>query len=823
MKNKLYTILLSFLFISGIALADDGEIEKNGSIKGRVQTSDGHPAAYVSVGIIGSNKGTTTDDNGNYRLGGIKAGTYTLKVSFIGMQTQEKQAIVESGKETIINFTLSENSSQLNEVVIAGSNRLNRPVSVGKSGLKPMDIPQAIQVIDSTVIADQQINRLADVMKNVNGVALGENRGSTGDTFFARGYSLGGNNVLKNGARTTIGGSPEASTLESVEVLKGSAALLYGGVTGGAVINLVTKKPKFNYGGEVSMRMGSYSLYKPTVDVYGPISKNVAFRIIATKENAKSFRDVVKTDRFYVNPSLLFKLGKKTELLAQGDYLKSNYTPDFGLGTVDGKIPNIGRNAFVNTSWAYNNTNTSSAQLNLTHHFNDNWKLNVITAVQNYNRNYFGAERPQQTTKADGTPNLAARALTRSKTNEFTYNQQLTLTGSAATGSIKHTFLFGADADESLTKTNAFKYGDLTSSSTTGNATPVNLLDPSTYATSMDIPYTRVYQTTTAPIYRMGAFAQDLIALSEKFKVLAGIRYTYQRTPRSSAYNEDTGVTTLANTGIDGFKIDKAFSPKFGLVYQPIKTTSFYLSYANNFTSNTGVDVNNNPMGPSIIDQYEAGVKNDFLDGKLTVNVTAYRIANNRFAQAAIINGVTSPVFREFAGATKSDGLEIDVTGKISKGLYFMAGYSYSFFRYSKTAPVIETTPPGATTRTYTAGITEGERIIGTTPHTANGTIFYTFTEGAVKGLKLGASGFYTGKRNMGFNTLKAPAAARGAVVNLDDYVTVDLSAGYTYKKLSLLTKVSNVTDELNFMVHENYSVNPIPPRMFSATLSYKF
>ena len=246
MKNKLYTILLSFLFISGIALADDGEIEKNGSIKGRVQTSDGHPAAYVSVGIIGSNKGTTTDDNGNYRLGGIKAGTYTLKVSFIGMQTQEKQAIVESGKETIINFTLSENSSQLNEVVIAGSNRLNKPVSVGKSGLKPMDIPQAIQVIDSTVIADQQINRLADVMKNVNGVALGENRGSTGDTFFARGYSLGGNNVLKNGARTTIGGSPEASTLESVEVLKGSAALLYGGVTGGAVINLVTKKPKLS-------------------------------------------------------------------------------------------------------------------------------------------------------------------------------------------------------------------------------------------------------------------------------------------------------------------------------------------------------------------------------------------------------------------------------------------------------------------------------------------------------------------------------------------------------------------------------------------------
>jgi iron complex outermembrane receptor protein len=171
-------------------------------------------------------------------------------------------------------------------------------------------------------------------------------------------------------------------------------------------------------------------------------------------------------------------------------------------------------------------------------------------------------------------------------------------------------------------------------------------------------------------------------------------------------------------------------------------------------------------MGPSIIKQYEAGVKNEFLDGKMTLNVTAYRIANNRFAQNAILaNGTVSTLYREFSGATKSDGLEVDITGKISKGLYFLAGYSYNYFRYTKTAPVVATTvtnPNGTTTTTYTAGITEGERIIGTTPHTANATVFYTFTNGAVKGLKLGASGFYTGRRNMGFNTLKPPAASRG-------------------------------------------------------------
>lgn len=802
-----YLIFL-FLLISITSKAYTDDLEKHGSIKGHVQTIDNRPAAYVSVGIKNTNKGTMTDEDGNYRISGVRPGSYTIKVSFVGLQAEEQQVTVYEDKVTVQNFTLRENASQLNAVFIKGSNHQNRPVKVGKAGLRPLDIPQSVQVIDSTVIADQQINRLTDVIKNVNGIALGENRGSTNETFYARGYSLGANNVFKNGARTALGGSLEASTLESVEVLKGSAALLYGGVTGGAVINLVTKKPKFNWGGEVSMRAGSYNFHKPIVDVYGPISKNVAFRLITTKENADSYRDVVKTDRFYINPSLLFNISQKTNLLVQGDYLKSNITPDFGIGTVAGQIPNIGRNAFVNASWAYNRTNTSTAQANLTHKFNDTWKLNVIAALQAYNRNYFGAERPQAP-KADG---ISPRALTRSNSKEYTYNQQINLTGSVNTGAITHTLLFGADADQSRTTAYAFKYGDGVNAATTFSYPSFNLLDPATYATGNDIPYTRIYQNTFTPIYRMGAFAQDLIGLTDQFKVLAGIRYTYQRTPRASTYNSDTQVTTLAATGITGAKVDKAFSPKIGLIYQPLKTTSVYVSYANNFTINSGVDVNGSPMGPSIIDQYEAGVKNDFLNGRLSVNVTAYKILNNRFAQTAQFqkDGITpnsDTNVKEFTGKTASDGVELDVTGHLSANVYFLAGYAYNFIRYTKTLPT---------------GINEGERLVGSIPHTANGTLFYTFNQGDLKGLKFGFSGYYTGARNSGFNTLKT-GAARGVPVHLNAYTTLDISAGYSIQRFSLLAKVSNIANTLNYLVHENYSVNPIAPRMLSATLGYRF
>jgi iron complex outermembrane recepter protein len=801
--NLTITVLLT-LFTIGSTLAQ----HNLGKISGKVTTSDGKAAPFVSVGLKETGKGTMSDEKGYYLINHIKPGSYTLKVTFIGLVPQEKTVNVTAGQVINSDFVLLENASQLQEVVIAGAHGQSRPVTVGKSGLRPLDVPQSVQVIDSTIITDQQANRLTDVIRNVNGVALGENRGSTTESFYARGYSLGSNNVFKNGARTALGGSLEASTLESVEVLKGSAALLYGSVTGGAVINLVTKKPKFYWGGEASMRTGSYNQYKPILDIYGPVAKNVAFRLITTKENANSYRDGVTSDRFYINPSLLFNVGKKTELVLQGDYLKSNYTPDFGIGTVAGQIPDVGRGAFVNTSWAYNHTKTGTAQANLTHRFNDVWKINVIGAYQSYFRNYFGAERPQ----AAAANGISPRALTRSQSQEYTFNQQINLTGGLQTGSIKHTLLIGTDADQSRVTSYGFKYGDAASSPTAFSYANFNILNPATYQTTLDKPFTRIYQNTFTPVYRMGAFVQDLIGLTDQFKLLAGIRYTWQKQPRANTFNEDTQTTTLANNGIGKAKVDKAFSPKLGLIYQPLKTTSLYASYANNFTSNSGVDIFGAPMGPSIIDQYEVGVKNDLLNGRLSVNVTAYRIINNRFAQTAQFqaDGVTPNAdanIREFSGKTSSDGIEMDVTGKLSNNVYFLAGYAYNFFRYISTLP---------------NGITEGERIVGSVPHTANGTLFYTFSKGNLKGLKLGASGYYTGARNSGFNTLKT-GAARGVPVHLNGYTTFDVSAGYAFRKFTLLGKVSNLTNELNYLVHENYSVNPIAPRMFSATASYRF
>ena len=805
--RRLYMFFCFFLCLGTAAFS------QKSTISGKITTVDGNSAVNVTVSLKGTNKEVLSGENGSFTIHNVKPGAYTLVVSHVGLQTQEKAVDVTDGETSQVNLTLSENSRQLEEIIINGRRSLNsKPVTVGKSGLSPMDLPQSIAIIGTESIRDQQMNRLSDVMKNVNGVAYGENRGSVNETFFARGYSLGGNNVLKNGARTATGGLPEASTLESVEVLKGSAALLYGGVTGGAVVNLVTKKPRFDYGGEVSMRMGSNNLYKPIVDVYGPITSKLAFRVIGTYENAGSYRDVVKTKRFYVNPSLLYKFSDKTELIVQGDYLKSDYTPDFGIGSVGNKISPVGRNAFLNTLWAYNNTSTTTTQANLTHKFNEKWKLNALASVQSYRRDYFGAERP-----AANAAGMAARNLTRSKSKEYTYNQQLNLTGSFKTARFNHTVLVGADADQSRTNANGFNYAP----GSRALYDSINILNPATYNTHSNIPETFVVTNTLTPIFRAGAFVQDLIAITDKFKVLAGVRWTFQRT---SATTIDSVLKNKQVKGTAAPKTDKAFSPKFGLIYQPLKFTSVYVSYANNFTSNSGLNVvTNAPMGPSVIDQYEAGIKNDFFNGRFSANLTWYKIVNNRFAQTALLNAAGNPNgdanLKEFTGKTASDGVEVDLTGTIVRGLNFIAGYSYNYLRYTETRNEVKDNNG----RVIAAGgIIEGERLVGTTKNTANGTVFYTFGSGPVKGFKIGASAYYTGKRLGGFNTSKTPST-RGGLIPLNGFTTFDLSAGYAYKKISMLAKLSNISNEINYFIHENYSVNPIAPRQLIATLAYKF
>jgi iron complex outermembrane receptor protein len=816
------TLLLSFLILNtSYAKAEDEDINK-GKITGYVKTSDGKPVPFVNVAIKGLNKSTITVNNGSFIFNNLKPGNYTLKTSYTGTQSEEKTVTVLANETTKVDFTLTESSTQLNEVVISSTKTINRKnISIGKMNVAPIDLPQSISVIGRDVLDQQQSLRLSDVIKNVNGVYLYSARGNTQETFAARGYSFSSTNMFKNGFRVNAGAMPEISSLERVEVLKGSAALLYGNVAPGGVLNMVTKKPKFEQGGQVSMTYGSYDLYKPVVDIYGPVSSKLAYRVNGTYENAKSYRDNVKSERFYVNPSLLYKINDKTNIVLEGDYLKYDFTPDFGTGQVNNIIANVPRSRYLGALWSTGTTKQSTTTATINHQINSLWQISGGVSYQFFDRRYQTTERIQPDSTGDWS-----RPLNHAKTLEDYFTGQFNITGQFNTGPIKHNILAGLDAD----RYNNNNYTYVTSVTVNGKAQSsyldqnnnvqnaiydkINILDPNKYAARTDMPIMNPFYNVRTPTNRFGAYFNDLISISEKLKVLAGIRWSYQ-------YISPTRVTTYSPYATilpAASKEDKAFSPRVGIVYKPITNTALFASYSNSFITNTGTDVNNNPLSPSIVDQYEAGIKNDFLNGNLSVNITAYRISNNNLAQTALFqaDGVTPNTntnIKALVGQTKSDGIELDIAGHPVKGLDLLAGYSYTNARYTNTPNSV-------------GSFVAGQPLLNVPKHTANTSVFYNFYDGKLQGFKIGASVYYLGNRVAGFaNTIPAAGQPQAAsrLVYVPDFTTVDASLGYTYKKLCIIGKLSNIGNVLNWNVHENYSVNPIPPRQFLTTLTYKF
>ncbi|MEO6722958.1 MAG: TonB-dependent receptor [Ferruginibacter sp.] len=775
-------------------------------IKGKVRTSDGQPAAQVNIQLKEIKKTIVSGDDGSFSIENVRPGNYTLIVSFVGLQTQQQKIIVDE-TERSYDFTLVENQNELREVLIVSSRNCNEKLaSIGKLPIRSMDLPQSISIVGKDVLDRQQTLRLSEVLANTTGIYIMGTTGGGQEELAGRGYAYTSSNTFKNGARYNNSVMPEISALEKVEVLKGSAAILFGNVAAGGVINLVTKKPKFDRGGEISFRAGSYGFYKPSIDVYGPLneSKKIAYRVNSSYENSKSFRDVVNAERFYINPSFLFKIGKRTEILLEGDYLNDDRTSDFGTGAINYKIADIPRNRFLGAAWSYNKSEQKTATATITYNINEHWAIHNINSYQGYTNDIFGTTRPNasgQFVQANGD---WTRGLQKAGTKEKYGITQLDITGSFKTGRIGHTLLAGADADKYITEARAYVYANAASNNKNIYDT-LNIFDLDKYRQRQDIPEVIATTLTHTPTTRYGIYIQDLVSLTDKIKILAGVRYTNQQT--NGVYVDS--LTSKKRSFLQPSS-NKAFSPRAGIVYQPVKTISLFASYSNSFVLNSGTDIYLSPLKPSYLDQYEAGIKTELFNKAVAANITIYKILNSNLAQTALLdangNSNNNTTIKELAGGVNSKGLEIEIVSKPVYGIQAIAGYSYNQTKYG-------------TSNTYI----KGSKLRYNPEHTANLSLYYTFSNrSALNGFNIGFSSYYVGKRVAGRSTRIQVVNDTYKLFDIPDYIQLDASAGYTFKKVSVRLKVSNLFDKLSYYVHDDNSVNPIAPRQVAGTVAFR-
>ena len=230
--------------------------------------------------------------------------------------------------------------SRLSEVKVSGQqigDDYNAGVSsVGsKTPTAIRDIPQTVTVINRSVLDAQGATSLVDALRNVPGITLSAGEGSQiGNNINLRGFSAR-TDIYLDGFRDRGQYQRDIFALDAVEVLEGSASLLFGRGSTGGIINQVSKRPQLKPVGEVDLSLGSDNYYRTTADIGQALSKDSAYRLEVMGQYVEATRNsVIKKKDYGVAPSISFGIGTPTQITLSLLSQHNNDVPDYGFPVV---------------------------------------------------------------------------------------------------------------------------------------------------------------------------------------------------------------------------------------------------------------------------------------------------------------------------------------------------------------------------------------------------------------------------------------------------------------------------------------------------------
>ncbi|WP_228038415.1 TonB-dependent siderophore receptor [Nostoc sp. LEGE 12450] len=597
------------------------------------------------------------------------------------------------------------------------------------------DTPQSIQVIPQKVIQDQQVVRLDEALRNISNVIPGGFDTNTETRYTIRGFDKAP--LLINGFRQySFAVVPDIAGLERIEVLKGPSSILYGEIQPGGVINAVTKQPLAEPFYEAEIQAGNYNLVRPRIDISGPLNddKSVLYRLNLSYLNNESFRGFDQNfEEFFIAPVLAWK-GKNTDFTFEAQYSNRVRPYDSGLVASGDRVLDVPRDRILNEPDDYIDQTFITTRYSLEHRFSDNWR---IRNDFRYASSRLYSDALTITTGFDEATGIVSRVFALDNFYADDYSLQSNIVGKFATGGIKHTLLFGLDLNRTNSSTfavsNFFTPSQLDVFNPVYGATPRNTLD-----------VVLIDRKTTTD--RLGVYLQDQIAFFENLKLLAGIRY-------ETVSQNTTNRSSLFYPGGDVSQFDDAFTPRLGIVYQPLKEVSVYASYSQSFTPNIDTfDADGNPLRPERGEGYEVGVKTELLEGKVSATVAYFDITKQNVATTdSSLPGLGVSIA---TGEQRSRGVEFDISGQIIPGWNIIASYGYTDAEVTadNTIPV-------------------GNRLIGVPRHNASLWTTYEIQHGSLQGLGFGVGFNYLGEREGDLdNSFK-----------LDDYFLTN--AGISYRR----------------------------------------
>ncbi|MEH3098763.1 TonB-dependent siderophore receptor [Sphingomonas adhaesiva] len=569
----------------------------------------------------------------------------------------------------------AEGPASADDIVVTGrAQRLYRVdvTTVGKAAEDPLDIPQALQVINADLFNDQGARDATDIYRNISGVSFFSYAGVT-----FRGFRQDQSFYDGQRGNPFIGFSvPQLFNVSRVEVLKGPAGLFFGPGSPGGIINYVSKVP----GDLASLRTvatgGTYDRIGISSEATGPVDDAgvVTYRLGGFYEAMRPFRRNTKSTSLIGDAGVSIRTNAGGKLTVQATI----YDNDLPGNRLRGILTDDAGDFLSDIRW---NANEPTDFLHLTSNaYQARYATEVGSAVTfDAGVRYFESIETQQYHEPRGrvatNPDLVAREFRDQIRDVDGLSFMVNATATIALRGMEHKFQAGGDwyEENSLLASRILRAG----------VTPLSLSAPAYTTSSRDVARAAAlpFTNTDTRTKRRGAYLQDQISLTDALLLVGGVRY--------DRFEDGVTTTTDGRTTAQSAYRDDAMTFRGGAIYKPRRDASLYVSWSGSFEPQAAASQNTDaggPFAPVTGGQVEAGLKTDLLGGRLQANLAAYRIVRRNILQVdpslAPINGQDQlrPI-----GEVTSKGFEIDLATDLTPDWVLLANYGYNDARITRT------------------------------------------------------------------------------------------------------------------------------------------
>lgn len=530
-----------------------------------------------------------------------------------------------------------------------------------RSGASPLDTSQSVNIVPEQVLKDQLPRNIDDALVNISGITQTNTLAGTQDAVIRRGFGDNRDGSIMRNGMPLVQGRSLNPAVESVEVLKGPASLLYGIMDPGGIVNTISKRPELYQHGSVTLLGSAFNASKTgadgTLDITGPIGdQGLAYRFIGYGVSEDYWRNFGRHREMLVAPSLAW-YGQDTTV--QLNYEHREFITPFDRGTAFVKGAPLAIPATRRLDEPFNNMWGTSdlVQASVEHRLNQDWKL---FAAYSHNTETFSANQ-LRITSVNAATGVETRSNdgTRGSLSNSSYGTSY-ISGGFWLGDMRNEVLFGGDGQyRTIYRDNLIRQ---TTASFNFYNPVYGLIGPGTTVSNSD-------SAQTDKLGQWSLFFQDTLHLTERFALVGGVRYMdYDQVA-------GRGKPFVTNTNVSQDKV----LPLGGAIFKLTDEISLYASYTESLKPNStiapiGVVIDSN-VAPEEGVSYETGVKFD-LNKRISGTLALYDL-DKKNVQTTKTNSA-GIVELHTVGRAHSRGVELDVTGRLTDSWALIGSYGYT-------------------------------------------------------------------------------------------------------------------------------------------------